>query len=67
MAGRFPDIQESVINKQTRGYQLLEVVSPLGIPSLIILDENRKVITPNGRSAIAADPNGEVSFTLTVV
>jgi len=29
-----------------------------GIPTLVILDENDKVITTNGRAAVAADPQG---------
>jgi len=31
-----------------------------GIPTLIIMDENWKVISINGRGAVAADPEGKV-------
>lgn len=33
-----------------------------GIPTLIMMDENWKVITTNGRGAIASDPEGKVSL-----
>jgi hypothetical protein len=33
-----------------------------GIPTLIIMDENWKVISTNGRGAVAADPEGKVSL-----
>ena len=35
-----------------------------GIPTLIILDENGKVITTNGRGAVSSDPEGKVGCDL---
>ena len=32
----------------------------IGIPTLVIVDENGKVITANGRGAVTMDPTGEV-------
>ena len=36
-------------------HQLFEVS---GIPHLVILDENDKIITDNGRAAVSSDPEG---------
>ena len=36
--------------------QLFEVS---GIPHLVILDENDKIITDNGRAAVSSDPEGK--------
>lgn len=33
-----------------------------GIPTLVILDENRKTITASGRASVSADPEGEVGY-----
>ncbi|XP_013403357.1 nucleoredoxin [Lingula anatina] len=46
----FKDVRATKLNK-TFGIE--------GIPSLIILDEDNKVINKNGRSAIASDPEGK--------
>ena len=37
-----------------------------GIPSLIILDEDNKVITTNGRAAVGSDAEGKVSHVTTL-
>ena len=36
-------------------------LSLLGIPTLILVDENRKIISSNGRTLISNDTEGEVS------
>ena len=38
--------------------KLSEAFDVSGIPTLVVLDEGDRVITKNGRAAIAADPEG---------
>jgi len=45
--------------KDSREKELSALFEVSGIPHLVILDENDKVITDNGRSAVGADPQGE--------
>lgn len=39
----------------------------VGIPMLVILDENNEVITSNGRGAVSKDKDGEASCGLVAV
>lgn len=45
--------------KDTREKELSALFGVSGIPHLTIIDENGKVITDNGRSAVSSDPEGK--------
>jgi len=45
--------------KDSREKELSTLFEVSGIPHLVILDENDKIITDNGRSAVSADPEGK--------